>query len=162
MGSDGQGGQGTVKVYLDVSCLNRPFDDQSQVRIRLESEAVTLILNRFQQGEWQHVSAQIAKIEIDAMPDADRRRQVQLLLPAKSAILAHMPEIFRRAEALEKVGFKPADALHVAAAEAHAADMLLSCDDRLCRLARRRRHQLTVLVKNPLDWLKEIGHAPNR
>jgi hypothetical protein len=33
-----------VKIYLDVSCLNRPFDDQGQVRIRLETEAVTIIL----------------------------------------------------------------------------------------------------------------------
>ena len=31
-------------VYLDVCCLNRPFDDQTQDRIRLESEAVLLIL----------------------------------------------------------------------------------------------------------------------
>jgi len=35
-------------VYLDVCCLNRPFDDQSQDRIHLESEAVLLILERCQ------------------------------------------------------------------------------------------------------------------
>jgi hypothetical protein len=33
-----------VKVYLDVSCLNRPFDNQGQARIRLEAEATALIL----------------------------------------------------------------------------------------------------------------------
>ncbi len=41
-----------VKVYLDVCCLNRPFDDQRQSRIRLESEAVLLILARCKSGEW--------------------------------------------------------------------------------------------------------------
>ena len=35
-----------MKVYLDVSCLNRPFDDQSQARIALESQAVVLILEK--------------------------------------------------------------------------------------------------------------------
>jgi hypothetical protein len=32
-----------VRIYLDVSCLNRPFDDQRQVRIRLESEAILAV-----------------------------------------------------------------------------------------------------------------------
>ena len=40
-------------VYLDVCCLNRPFDDYSQERIRLESEAVLLILERCQGEVWQ-------------------------------------------------------------------------------------------------------------
>ena len=30
-------------VYLDVCALNRPLDDQSQMRIRLEADAVALI-----------------------------------------------------------------------------------------------------------------------
>jgi hypothetical protein len=29
-----------VVLYLDICCLKRPFDDQAQPRIRLESEAV--------------------------------------------------------------------------------------------------------------------------
>jgi len=28
-----------MRVYLDICCLKRPFDDQSQERVRLESEA---------------------------------------------------------------------------------------------------------------------------
>ena len=45
-----------MKIYLDVSCLNRPFDDQTQARIRLEAEAVLLILEQFDDGAWQQVS----------------------------------------------------------------------------------------------------------
>ena len=33
-----------MKIYLDVSSLNRPLDDQTQPRIRLEAEAVTIVL----------------------------------------------------------------------------------------------------------------------
>jgi predicted nucleic acid-binding protein len=150
-----------MKVYLDVSCLNRPFDDQGQMRIRLETEAVTLILEQFDSGTWEHVSSEMARIEIDAMPDAERRARVTLLLPEEKAILKLTPGVFDRAAALEKLRFKPADALHVAAAEELAADALLSCDDRLCRLAERVAGQLRVRVVNPLDWLKEIGNAAN-
>ncbi|MEM6754294.1 MAG: PIN domain-containing protein, partial [Cyanobacteria bacterium P01_C01_bin.38] len=33
-----------VKIYLDTSIYNRPFDDQTQPKIFLESQAVSLIL----------------------------------------------------------------------------------------------------------------------
>jgi hypothetical protein len=41
-----------MKIYLDVCCLNRPFDDQGQERIRLEAEAVLLIIARMESGQW--------------------------------------------------------------------------------------------------------------
>ena len=31
-------------IYLDMCCLKRPFDDQSKSRIRLEAEAVLVVL----------------------------------------------------------------------------------------------------------------------
>jgi predicted nucleic acid-binding protein len=153
----GGGENRTVKVYLDVSCLNRPFDDQSQMRIRLEADAVMLILERCDCGDWQQVSSEIAQIEIAAMPENERRARVQLLLPDEKAIRRLSEDVQERATNLQKRGFKPADALHVGAAEKLEADVLLSCDDRLCRLARRHRRLLNVEVVNPLDWLKEIG-----
>ncbi|WP_420642969.1 hypothetical protein [Candidatus Leptofilum sp.] len=33
-----------MKIYLDVCCLNRPFDDQTQDRMRLETEAIDVFL----------------------------------------------------------------------------------------------------------------------
>ncbi len=62
-----------MKLYLDVSCLTRPFDDQDQARIRIETAAVTLILERIDAGLWQQVSSEMAVIEIDAITDADPR-----------------------------------------------------------------------------------------
>lgn len=150
-----------MRIYLDVSCLNRPFDDQRQPRIRLEAEAVALIFEGLDAGRWRQVSSPIAEIEIAAMPDEERQRRVRALLPPRADIMELTPEIFDRAAALEGFGFKPADALHLAAAEAQAADVFLSCDDRLCRLAARKREQLAVLVANPLTWLKENENAPN-
>jgi hypothetical protein len=38
-------------LYLDNSVLNRPFDDQSQARIWLETLALSLILGLIESGE---------------------------------------------------------------------------------------------------------------
>ncbi len=126
-----------MRIYLNVSCLNRPFDDQEQARIRLEAAAVGMILEAVDEGRWIHVSSEIAQIEIAANPDANRRARVQLLLPAPDNLVMLTPALFARGKELEALGFKAADALHIAAAEKAAADVLLSCDDRFCRNARR-------------------------
>jgi hypothetical protein len=53
-----------MRVYLDVCCLNRPFDDQTQDRIRLEAEAVTLILGHFEAKEWDWIGSDAVNLEI--------------------------------------------------------------------------------------------------
>lgn len=146
-----------MKLYSDVSCLDRPFDDQSQTRIRLEAAAVASILEGVERGEWRHVSSGAAVVEINAMSDVERRERVRLFLPGKEDILVLTPAIDRRGAELERLGFKAADALHAAAAEAAGADVLLSGDDRFCRSGARYRKRLRVRIANPLGWLKEIG-----
>ncbi|NUN98656.1 MAG: hypothetical protein HUU16_21075 [Candidatus Omnitrophica bacterium] len=64
-------------------------------------------------------------------------------------------EVYCRAEILEGLGFKAADAVHIAAAESAAADVLLTCDDRMLSRARRLKRQLGVRVENPVDWIRE-------
>jgi predicted nucleic acid-binding protein len=148
-----------MKVYLDVSCLNRPFDDQTQGRIRIETAAITLIFERFDAEVWEQVSSDMARIEIDAIPAAERQNRVRMLLPKAKSISKLNDAVFQRAAELEAMGFKPADAVHIAAAERWGADVFLSCDDRLCRLAKRRKGDLHIAVANPALWLKEIKDA---
>jgi hypothetical protein len=150
-----------VKIYLNVSCLNRPFDDQEQARIRLEASAVGMILERVDEGRWIHVSSEMARIEINANPDPKRRSRAQLLLPEASNLVMLTPATFARAEALQMLGFKPANAVHVAAAEEAAADVLLSCDDRFCRTSQRQAQHLRIRIQNPLPWLEEVEHEAN-
>jgi hypothetical protein len=60
----------TMRIYLDVCCLNRPYDDQTQDRIRLEAEAVLLILRRFRTQDWKWVTSEAVEFEVDRMPDS--------------------------------------------------------------------------------------------
>jgi predicted nucleic acid-binding protein len=144
-----------VRIYFDVSSLNRPFDDQGQERIRIEAEAVALILARCGAGGWRQVSSAMALIEISANPDAERRRNVRSLLPVEDDIIDLDESIVRRAQLVEAMGFTRADAAHIAASEAQRADVLLTCDDRFLRAAQRSKRRLAVKVANPVIWLEE-------
>jgi predicted nucleic acid-binding protein len=94
-------------------------------------------------------------VEIGAGADAERRARMLEMLPGASGIMYVGDAVLRRADELARFGIGPADAVHVAAAEALDADALLTCDDRLLRAARRHAGTLKVRVCNPITWMKE-------
>jgi predicted nucleic acid-binding protein len=94
-----------------------------------------------------------------AMTDDVRRRRVVQLLGVTRIELS--PIIFDRARQLMGMGLHAADAVHVAAAEAQDADVLLTCDDRLLRRCQKIADTLTVRVANPIDWSKEQRDESN-
>jgi hypothetical protein len=55
-------------VYLDNSALNRPFDDQTQPRIWLETLAVSLILQMTETGEIELIKSPIHFLENNQSP----------------------------------------------------------------------------------------------
>ena len=143
------------RVYLDVCCLNRPFDTQEQDRLRLEAEAVLLILKHCEAGEWQWVTSAVVSHEVDAVPHRDRRYRLQEILKRAGRFIPLSDITVVRGEELKGMGLKAYDALHVACAEQAHVDVFLTTDDRLCRVATRNAHRLKVRVENPLTWLQE-------
>ncbi|MBI4550923.1 MAG: hypothetical protein HY710_01520 [Candidatus Latescibacteria bacterium] len=145
-----------TQIYLDACCLNRPFDDQTQDRIRLESEAILLILTHVESGEWQWIGSEALDLEIEHIPDPERRARIKVLTASiHHSVLVEQTEE-ARAQELENLGFRSFDALHVACSERSGAAVFLTTDDRLLRLAARLSGQLRVRVENPLTWLKEV------
>lgn len=142
-------------IYFDACCLNRPFDDQTQDRIRLEAEAVLLILSHVHRGEWRWISSEVLDFEIEQIPDAERRRRVQVLTRSAVGAVVMDDAVVKRGSELEAIGFRALDALHLACAEAAGTEVFLTTDDGLLRRARRVSEQLRVRVENPLTWLKE-------
>jgi predicted nucleic acid-binding protein len=143
-------------IYLDSCCINRLFDDPTQERIRLEGEAITLILERVQKGEWAWLSSSIVEAEIAAIADLERRSQVWGLLAHARQRQLLAEEIKQRAVELQRLNIQAFDALHVACAEVTNADIFLTTDDKLWRLAQRAGEQLKVRVANPLAWFAEV------
>ncbi len=145
-----------MKIYLDVCCLNRPFDDQSQARIKLEAEAVTLILGIIDDGEWNLVSSEAVDYEIAQMPNVERKTAIRLLLTTVHQFITVQQAEASRAQQLESFGFRALDALHLSCAESGDADVFLTADDKLLNLASRLTTQLRVQVANPLQWLGSV------
>ena len=53
-----------MRIYLDTCCLNRPFDNQADARIHLETEAIRTILDLCEQGQWELLDSEVLALEI--------------------------------------------------------------------------------------------------
>ena len=147
-----------MKIYLDACCLNRLTDDQPQLRIRQEVEAVEQILRRMRAGEIQWISSEVLVDEIDRNSNVERRLENAALLTLASESLEVDAVIASRAADLQIAGYGAYDALHLACAEAARVDVLLTTDDGFIRKASRRDGKPLVAVRNPLFWSK--GNLP--
>lgn len=141
------------RIYLDTCCLNRPFDDQTQQRIRSETSAIVRILVRCTRREWAWISSTHVEGEIGQTPDPVRRTRVQRIAALAHEIVRVNDDTGARALELLSLGFSPADALHVACAEQGGADVLLSTDRSLIQRANRHARELRVAVQNPLTFV---------
>ena len=149
-------GRMIVQLPLDVCCLNRPFDDQTQERVRNEATAVKAIHRDIDSRRWSLVTSEIIAAEISRTRDPDRQEKLEQAISAASRTVRVEVDEISRASELIALGFRPADALHIACAETAKVDVLLTTDDRLVRRARRLSANLKVRVANPVDWLQEV------
>lgn len=144
------------KIYFDVCCLNRPFDDWSQERIRLEGEAVLNILYRIHAQGWQLIMSEVIAAELEKMSDFEKLENIREILQAATTVVEIDATINIRSQELEKLGFGLYDAFHVASAESIKADVLLTTDDRLLKKASNNQDKLRVKLSNPVNWLMTI------
>ncbi|MCM1309272.1 MAG: PIN domain-containing protein [Butyrivibrio sp.] len=144
-----------MKIYLDNCCYNRPFDDQTQERIHLESEAILTILQRGQSKIYEIIGSDVLELEIERMQDIVKKQQVKDLYKVSEICIHYTEEIKNRSkEIMEKSNIRTFDSLHIATAEAANADVMLTTDDKLEKMADRL--ELNVKVMNPLKFAWEV------
>ena len=147
------------RVYLDTCCLNRPFNDQGQDRIRLEAEAIIGVLRRIHSGRLVLLGSEALDLEVGQTKDEQRRTLLFLLLLSVRLYVPIDEGVTRRARTVESFGVTAFDALHVASAEKGRAAVLLTTDDRFLGKAARVGDQLAVLVTNPVEWFYEVNRT---
>ena len=143
-----------MRIYLDTCCLNRPFDDQTDARVSLETEAIRTILTRCEQGEWHLINSEVLELETQKTTNIVRQKYVSLLLSTASTTVLLSDTIIYNAKQLEDLGLKAFDALHLACAISNA-DVLLTVDEKKKKKA-NTINTLNIRVAHPLRWLEEM------
>jgi len=142
-----------MKIYLDNCCFNRPFDDQKQLRIKLETEAKLKIQEDIRLGSHQLVWSYILDYENSMNPFRERREQITKWRAYSQADIEENKEIVDIATRISQHGIRKMDTLHIACAITAAADYFLTTDDGILKNA---MHIQGIIVTDPIGFIKEV------
>lgn len=149
-----------MKLYCDMNVYNRCFDDQSQVRIRLETAAIEGIFALAEGRKLTLAWSFVLDYENSLNPFEDRKEGVELLSRLCTDTITPSPAISKLAgRIIKSTRVRPRDALHLASAEAGECDCFVTCDDALIRTVLRARPVLRLKVKaiNPVEFIRREG-----
>ena len=151
-----------MRIYLNTSALNRPLDDLTSERVRVEAEAMVALLAIVEDGLVEWIGSEYLEFEVEQDPDGERAERVRSPLALVSRRVPASPAVARRARAIERVGLRGLDALHVASAEAGGAELLVTTDDRKIRRAAGAGRGLHVRLVTPLEAMSLLTGSEAR
>jgi predicted nucleic acid-binding protein len=144
-----------MTVYFDNCAIQRPMDDRSNFRIRIEAEAMIALMELVENDELRMVSSVVLDFEINNTPDPERVEFGVNFTRLSKSNLKLTNEVINRAKVFENYGVKPIDALHLSLAVVNEIEYLCTCDDRFLRRANEIINIATKVIL-PTDLVKEI------
>ena len=143
-----------MRIYLDNCCYNRPYDDQTQLRISLETQAKLEIQRMIREKKLELVASYVLLFENSRNPHETRRNII--LDFVKENISSYVDvdrgdEVKSLADGMIASGIKTADAHHLACAIIGGADYFLTTDNRLLKFNADR-----ITPLDPVTFIRQL------
>jgi len=142
-----------MRIYLDLCVYNRPFDDQHQPRIAIESLEFIFLLSKVIDGEISTINSFVLEYENNKNPYTDRRNKITDILKLAAEYIDYDLSVSNRAKQLEAIGIMPIDALHIVCAEKAKANFFITCDDTLVKKAKSKKEKIGVEILNLIEFI---------
>ncbi|GHV16748.1 hypothetical protein AGMMS49938_17040 [Fibrobacterales bacterium] len=124
-----------MRIYFDNCTYNRPYDDQTQIRIALESQAKLYAQRLVTENKLELVVSYISRFENNANPYISKRNPIDLFFQNATIFIdsSFSTSVDKRAAEIMKHRIKTNDALHVSCAIEERCDYFITTDDILLR-----------------------------
>ena len=140
-----------MKIYMDNCCYNRPYDNQSQMRISLETQAKLYVQELIKNGKVNLITSYMLQYENSENPYEMRRIAIARFMAAYHAGFVgaeREPELSEMIQEIMNSGIKYKDAVHVACAIYAKCEFFLTTD---VRLLKYQSEKITML--NPIEFV---------
>lgn len=137
-----------MRIYLDTCCYNRPYDDQSQIAISLETQAKLYIQRLIKNREFELVDSYMLRYECGQNPFEMRKKSIIEFLDNNAVLYVDIDRqaaIESMAADIMKTGIKFKDACHVASAIYAKCEYFISTDKRLLKYKTDRIRLMTPM-----------------
>lgn len=142
-----------IKLYLDNCCFNRPFDDQTQLRIMLESEAKLKIQEEIRSGTFKLAWSYILDYENSRNPFRERAMRISRWKHYAFQNSDESKQILSLADSFSQKGFQKIDSLHIACAIASGCEYFLTTDDNILKGQNKIE---AIHITDPIAFIKEV------
>jgi predicted nucleic acid-binding protein len=143
-----------TKIYLDNCCYNRPYDDQVQPKVMLETLAKLYIQERVLKQKIDLVWSFVLKYENSRSIGEAKRAAIAQWEKLSVEFIGKSKSLVDLAHDIENTGIKPFDALHIACAITAQSDYLITVDKRMAKYEDDR-----IVICNPVDFISmEAGN----
>ena len=139
-----------MRLYLDMCTFNRPFDDQNQLKIKLETEAKLFIQQGIKNGNYELVWSYILEYENSQNKYDDRRNAILSWKNFAKIYCTENDEIIEYAENLKRINIRTKDALHIACSVYTKSNFFITTDRQLFNL---RLNDIKII--NPMAFFNE-------
>jgi len=148
-----------IRVYLDNCCYNRPFDDQKQIRVFLETQAKFFIQRLISDTKLDLAYSYMSVFENRNNRNKDNSRIIEDFFVYAAFFVGPDQEqtVENRAKKIKTLGIKNKDAIHLACAIEAKCDYFITTDDVILK----RYVEKDIKVCSPIELLtlEEVENA---
>ena len=138
------------KIYLDNCAYNRPYDDQTQLKIHLETQAKLKIQDNAVSGKCDLIWSYILEFENNDNPYEYKRNRIEEWKDIAKISVVENEEIKSMAKEIKAKGIDTKDAIHIACAKYAGADYFITTD-----VSVLKKEVEGINISSPLDYIKD-------
>lgn len=146
-----------MRLYLDNCCFNRPYDDQSSLLTRLETEAKLDIQEKIKSGYLSLGWSYILDFENYANPFPERQVEIQRWKELADSFAYETDGLISTMEELTSAGMKPLDALHIACAISLKCEYFITVDKGILK---KSAEISQIKILSPINLITELESQP--
>ena len=143
-----------LKIYLDNCCYNRPYDDQLQLTISLETQAKLVIQDMIKKEKLVLYTSFILYQEISDNPYEYKRSAIKSFVQNYESFyigLKNKENIWNKTKQIMSTGIKEKDAIHISCAISQKCDAFLTTDKRLMKYDDKE-----IRIYNPIEFINYL------
>lgn len=142
-----------ITVYLDNCCFNRPYDDQSQMKVSLEAQAKLYVQRLIVEKKLDFVYSYMSAFENGNNPFDNRKESIADFFGNAYCYVSEERKdiITAKASEIMETGIKEKDATHIACAIFAKVDVFLTTDNRLLKYKTDE-----IAIMNPIDFVRGL------
>lgn len=148
-----------MRIYLDMCCYNRQFDEKNSEKIILEADAIMHVRNEIRNKNLELATSFILHYENDKKINQDMKIAIEKFFKTNSKIYIGVDFSEKLSKLVKKImqtGIKMNDAYHIASAILAECDYFLTVDYRLLKY-----HNDKIKIVNPIDFVEILRGEKN-